>query len=463
MKKSIFILMSMFMIYMTGCDSATLDRIAELEAELEAIEEYDDADLLSTIADLQNELDAMEDYDDTILLETITELETQIDALELEIDSMVDYDDAGLLATIADLQNEIDALESVIGPVFGHVPSDQVIERYEILDLLSLGITASDNRDGDLTSSISVDIASTWNLTVGNHVATYSVTDSDGNTRSQTIDVSVWVNHWLYNYIVIHNNTEIMITGYKNDQYDHIDIPGSIGGLPVTTIGSYAFSYLGLYEVTFSENLVEIQAAAFASNNLSEVILPNSLEIIGDIAFQNNQMDSITIPENVHTIGSRAFHSDYFEDYFVAPNNPYFDAVDGILYSDDETVLLGYPNGREAVVYSIPEGVLEIGEAAFERCALDIVVFPSSLRVIGPRAFMSCGLWNATLPSGLLSMGYNAFAYNNLDSVVVPSGVVTIGDNAYKDNLLTAIVIQGDETRFNDIWTTIGFPEELKP
>jgi hypothetical protein len=451
------------LVFITGCDSATLERIDDIESDIESIEEYDDTDLRSTIADLQDALDALEDYDDTALLNTISELESEIDDLQAEIGLMEDYDDTALLATIANLENEVSLLEASIGPVFNNIPRDQIIERYDQLNLLSLGLTANDNIDGDLTNSITVNISSTFGLTVGNHAVTYSVTDSDGNTRSETINLTVSETHWLFTYDVINDNSEIMITGAKSDVYTQITIPDSIGGLPVTTIGMYALAYLNLYNVTFSENIVEIRDGAFTGNNLDSITLPSSLEIIGPAAFQWNQIVGITIPERVSSIGNHAFRGDTLIDYYVSPDNPYFSAKWGILYNKDQTILLSYPMGRTNLFYTMPEGVIEIGEGAFESRLLESVLLPTTLEIIGPRAFYNCELNNLVIPSGVTTIGYSAFGSNNLTSITIPESVVSIGNQAFGNNSFSSVIIEGYETRFNDTWITIGFPEELMP
>lgn len=78
-----------------------------------------------------------------------------------------------------------------LSPIFNNIPTDQTITEGQALDLLGLGLTASDVEDGDLTSTITVDIIDTTLLTLGDHTATYSVTDSYGHTVTVTITITV--------------------------------------------------------------------------------------------------------------------------------------------------------------------------------------------------------------------------------------------------------------------------------
>ena len=500
MKKIIIILMFVFMIFLTGCDSATLERIEKLESEIDAIEEYDDTDLLADIAALEaelalleeyndtallalitaltEELAAIEEYDDTALLAIITSLEAQlalieeyddatllasIIALEAELALVEEYDDTELLSIIDSLEEELVLFESKIGPIFSNIPRDQVIEYYEYLDLLNLGITATDNLDGDITASITVDIVSTSWLTVGNHAVTYSVTDSDGNERSETIDLTVQYNHYAFSYLIINDNSEIMLTGYKQPTTPTLTVPTLIGGLPVTTIGEYAFIGLGLTGVTLTGNLVEIKHGAFSTNNITTVSFPSSIEIIGGSAFAFNEIADVTISVGVSSIGIGAFKSDYLESYSVAAGNQYYKSVDGALYNIDGTVLVDFPYARTDTTYVIPEGVIEIGDSAFEYNDLVSVTLPSTLQIIGGRAFYECDITSITLPEGLLEINYFAFRSNELTTLTIPSSVLTIGGTAFSENAFTSITILGDETRFNYMWAGIGFPMGLMP
>jgi hypothetical protein len=84
---------------------------------------------------------------------------------------------------------------SEIGPVFFGIPNNLVIEagtleadaRNDALD----GVTAVDNIDGDVTVSIVLTFTNYTNIHGEDFTASYSVTDSDGNTNEVEITVSV--------------------------------------------------------------------------------------------------------------------------------------------------------------------------------------------------------------------------------------------------------------------------------
>lgn len=60
---------------------------------------------------------------------------------------------------------------------------------------------------------------------------------------------------------------------------------------------------------------------------------------------------------------------------------------------------------------SIPDGVMAIGESAFEDChGLEDLVLPKSIKRIGERAFSLCQLlYRVTITDSLINIDLNAF------------------------------------------------------
>ena len=87
----------------------------------------------------------------------------------------------------------------------------------------------------------------------------------------------------------------------------HIDIPETLGGLPVTVIGDYAFSGCNeLTSVTIPEGLTAIGEYAFSDcYGLTSLTLPGGLTSIGEFAFSDcSGLTSVTFPEGLTTIGA---------------------------------------------------------------------------------------------------------------------------------------------------------------
>ncbi|MCL2399590.1 MAG: leucine-rich repeat domain-containing protein [Defluviitaleaceae bacterium] len=150
-----------------------------------------------------------------------------------------------------------------------------------------------------------------------------------------------------FRYRVIANGTEIAIRqvqlDYKRTLRNELYIPSRIRDLPVTTIGTGAFSRGGgttrqgvqrwrqliyvyipygvtdiginafsqnlLVELTIPNSVTHIRRGAFADNLLIELTIPDSVTYIGDRAFANNQLTYVSIPSHA-SVHRRAFDSE---------------------------------------------------------------------------------------------------------------------------------------------------------
>ena len=159
----------------------------------------------------------------------------------------------------------------------------------------------------------------------------------------------------------------VMITGYTGNETD-LTIPASIEGLPVTTIGSWAFNATSnAVNITLPDTLTTIEAFAFFdATNLENIVLPDSLETIESWAFYRSHLRSLLLPENVSEIGNWACSGmPNLTAITVAEDNPYFCAVDGILHDKAEKTLIAYPAGKKDPVYSVINDVTVISQGAF--------------------------------------------------------------------------------------------------
>lgn len=392
-------------------------------------------------------------------------------------------------------------------PVFSNIPDDQVIIYGTKLDLLSLGLTAYDDVDGDLTSNITVDVNDTSILSVGVHTITYSVIDSSDNEA--TISINIIVNSQNAEYFILNEEGDKIID-YDPNGGKYVVIPKYINGklitkigdkafyqknikhvkLPdsITTIGSYAFADNSLTSIILPEKLTKLEAYAFAwnllenltipdsvtriedsafysnlltsltisngvtiiedfaftDNLLESLTIPDSVTIIGDKAFYKNNLTSITIPNSVTKIGSYAFDFNNLDNVYVSSNHPYFKIENNLLLTKDGTTLIALIGRHDSI--TIPNTVTTIIDWAFANNNLTSITIPNSVTSIGYGVFLENSLINVTIPNSVTSLGSHAFYKNNLLNVNISNSITTIEEFTFYGNNLTSVSLPDSVT-----------------
>ena len=228
-------------------------------------------------------------------------------------------------------------------------------------------------------------------------------------------------------------------------------------------------SYSGAY--TIPDGIEIIAGGAFEyCRGLTSVTIPNSVTSIGQKAFYNCRgLKTIIIPASVQTIGMAAFSSCLNLTVIqVSAINPYYIAVDGVLYNKNKTILHQFPAGKNITSFTIPNTVTEISGYAFEYCSgLTSVTIPNSVTSIGEYAFYYCsGLTSVTISNNVTSIGNYAFYHcSGLTSPVynahlfafmpfsysgeytIPDGIEIISGSAfYSCSNLTSVTIPNSVT-----------------
>lgn len=90
-------------------------------------------------------------------------------------------------------------------------------------------------------------------------------------------------------------------------------------------------------------------------------------------------------------------------------------------------------NDLKASVISIPTGITEIGEFAFQGCEVISMVIPEGVTTIGTCAFADCyNLVSVLIPNSVVTIGDNAFeGCTKLTSIRIPSSTKKIGEMAF--------------------------------
>lgn len=169
------------------------------------------------------------------------------------------------------------------------------------------------------------------------------------------------------------------------------DVRGVLFTKDKSRLITYPNSRLGSYIIP--EGTILIDKFAFAGcSELTTVIIPNSVTNIAQGAFSNcSKLSSVTIGSRVNGIGEGAFYGcAELKEFRVLENNRYYTAIDGVLFSKDETRIILYPNAMSRN-YTIPNKVTSIACEAFMGCTgLNSVTIPESITLIENNAFLCC-------------------------------------------------------------------------
>ena len=257
--------------------------------------------------------------------------------------------------------------------------------------------------------------------------------------------------------------------------------PGTVIPNSVRTIGEKAFYYnQAITSVTIPDGVTTIEEDAFLGcYNLKTVSLPDSVSSIGESAFLScskltyvhiptalteisenvfcgcSQLTELTIPENIKRIRDDAFAAcSKLTDIWIPAsvtfleNNP-FERCSGLnsIAVDNSNPVYDSRNNCNAVIKTaanklvcgcantiIPDGVKEIGTAAFSGCSeLTHLNIPDSVTVIGEEAFWFCDeLEEIVIPENVTTIGRMAFELcQNLTSVTIPDSVTKISSSAF--------------------------------
>ena len=243
-----------------------------------------------------------------------------------------------------------------------------------------------------------------------------------------------------------------------------LEIPATLGGYPVTSIGGWVFCSLdgcpvdAPFEVVLPEGLRALDADTFADCfYAAKVTLPATLEIIPEDCFDRISAE-IDFPNgNPRYSCENGFLIDNTTQtlLYTAPSshgNP-LPAVRRLgdcslmnwLWDDDDDPVL--PDTLESVGSYIfydcgvtrvtfPDGITELSPYTFYCTDLQEVHLPASLREIPDYCFWNCQLIALTIPDGVTHIGaqaFNGFTGEIIQAVTLPASVEFVGYRAFPD------------------------------
>ena len=208
------------------------------------------------------------------------------------------------------------------------------------------------------------------------------------------------------------------------------------------------------------ENITTINDFAFARSNIGSLSIPSSVTNIGYGAFYHcDDLENITIPSSVSEIAPFAFDNTKWMENWKKSGQDFLIVGDGILLAyngGDSHVTI--PDGVKKIApyvfykhngllsVSMPDSLLEIGEAAFCGCTNLKEVFGGiNVKVIRDRAFYECPLQTIKVTDAVESIGLLAFDVSN-DREVKEKTAIFYGKS------IPALTYEESSTRLSNDW-----------
>ncbi|MBR6107707.1 MAG: leucine-rich repeat protein [Oscillospiraceae bacterium] len=183
-----------------------------------------------------------------------------------------------------------------------------------------------------------------------------------------------------YNYAINDDNESSTFLSYTGES-EHLIIPETLGGLPVTNIADHLWGKEIYIDVTIPDTVTTIGESAFGSFKLiTSITVPDSVTVMKMNVFSGClALKSVTLSKNITKIPNGTFSR--------------CESLSGII---------------------IPDGVTEIGQSAFADCSsLTGITIPEGVTKIGTFAFYNSGLTNIIIPESVQEIGAAAFKHCN--------------------------------------------------
>ncbi|HBJ18983.1 MAG TPA: hypothetical protein DDY70_04505 [Clostridiales bacterium] len=233
---------------------------------------------------------------------------------------------------------------------------------------------------------------------------------------------------------------EIGKNAFAFASFDKITLPGTL-----VTIGEGAFAGVQIEEIAFPDSLERIEKQAFEScislrtatfgenshlnyigeeafslcSALDRFSIPDSTVTVSQEAFSAcESLVSVHIGKNVKSVGLHSFRAcSNLREIDVDPENAFFSTVNSDLYTKNGKELIRYCFGKNEKEYTVPDGVTDIQESAFDgfniNPYLETIYLPDTLVSIWAYAFRDCSA-NFVIPASVKNIGSNAFSGNGL-------------------------------------------------
>ena len=215
----------------------------------------------------------------------------------------------------------------------------------------------------------------------------------------------------------------------------------------------------GVYVVSLGYDLTEIPSNAFyGATAIKSISIPEGVETIGDRAFMYcEHLSSVELPEGLTSLGSRAFEicpmltsinipsslTSVGENPFLScPNLRSFSGHNDLISQDGRCLIYnGYlvsfaTGGLDGQSYTIPAMVTRIGSFSMQEATFQMVEIPDGVLEIGWAAFADCDqLSRVVISKSVVNIQGRAFAgCDQLSEIIMKrANPPYLADNAFED------------------------------
>lgn len=283
-------------------------------------------------------------------------------------------------------------------------------------------------------------------ILIDNTKQTVNVGDSCNEEEKESVDEST-------------SNTSEVI-----DLFSTTDVKGNT--IPKYTIVNNEIASKAYYgsknmaEYKMPESITAINDFAFARSNITSLTIPNTVTSIGYAAFYHcDNLENVVIPESVTDMEPFAFDNTKWLDDWKMSGQDFLIVGDGILlaYNGGDshvTIPEGVKKIAPYVFYkhngllsvSMPDSLIEIGEAAFDGCTnLKEVFGGTNVKVIKDRAFHECPLQTIKITDAVESIGLLAFDLSDAREEKEKTAI-------FYGNSIPRLTYEDSSTRLSNDW-----------
>lgn len=209
------------------------------------------------------------------------------------------------------------------------------------------------------------------------------------------------------------------------------------------------------------KEITKVNDFSFARSNLTSISIPSSVTSIGYGAFYHcDSLSQITVPDSVTEIEPFAFqNTKWLEDWYLT-GQEFLIVGDGILLAyNGGNSHVTIPDGVKRIApyafyqhngllsVSLPDSLIEIGEAAFSGCVNLTELFGGTgIQKIEDRAFYECPLQTIKITEEVEEIGLLAFDLSGGDREAKEKTAIFYGDT------LPVLSYEESSTRLSNDW-----------